>query len=142
MSALRLPDALVVNGPQNPVHLALLASLFLLRELEVGTANLSAWTFDTSSEELTWLLPSSKSDHMALGVTRSWGCLCDLPGFTCPYHIALEHRDWLRGLPGPGLIYRVVQTLTGLPGGMICERCLPTERAIAMNLMDDLSGDE
>lgn len=36
---------------------------------------------------------------MALGDTRSWGCLCDLPGFTCPYHIALEHPNRLRSLP-------------------------------------------
>ena len=46
------------------------------------------------------------------------------------------------GRRGPGPLCRVVPNLTGLPAGMICERCLPTERAIAMNLMADLSGDE
>lgn len=53
--------------------------------------------------------------------------------------------DWKFGgacRRGPGPLYRVVPNFASLPGGMICERCLPTERAIAMNLMGDLSGDE
>ena len=35
----------------------------------------------------------------------------------------------------PGLVYRIANTLTGTTGGLLCERCLPTERAIAMNIM-------
>ena len=27
------------------------------------------------------------------------------------------------GRRGPGLAYRIVNTFTGLPGGMLCERC-------------------
>jgi hypothetical protein len=55
----------------------------------------SAWSFNHDTAELTWLLPSGKSDHLALGTRRTWGCLCELPGFGCPYHIALEHWSWL-----------------------------------------------
>lgn len=94
----RLRVAVADNGPRKPVRLALLSCLFL-REVEAGMANLSAWTFDTDSLELSCLMPSSKCYHMALGVTQSWACLCDLHGFACPYHLADEHRDWLRGLP-------------------------------------------
>ena len=41
--------------------------------------------------------------------------------------------------------FRVLPTLEGIPGDMICERCLPTERAVALArdlVQDDLSGDE
>lgn len=46
------------------------------------------------------------------------------------------------GRRGPGLVYRIVNTLIGLPGGMLCGRCLLIERAIAINIMGDLRGDE
>ena len=32
---------------------------------------------------------------MALGVQRSWPCLCGLDNFFCPYHLALDHWAWL-----------------------------------------------
>ena len=73
-----------------------LAVLFLLREVEVSTARLSAWTFDHAATEVTWFLLGSKTDHMALGVRRSWACLCDVPELACPYHLATEHLEWLR----------------------------------------------
>ena len=73
------------------MHLALLASVCLLREVEASTAVVSAWTFDHEAMEVTWMLPPSKSDHLALGATRTWGCLCDIPNFCCSYHLAVEH---------------------------------------------------
>jgi hypothetical protein len=63
--------------------------------VEAANALRSAWSFNHDSAELTWLLPSGKSDHLALGTRRTWGCLCAIPGFGCPYHIAMEHWDWL-----------------------------------------------
>ena len=60
---------------------------------------MSAWGFDHDAQVLTWQLPASKSDHMALGVKRSWPCLCDLPGLACPYHLAVQHLSWLRASP-------------------------------------------
>ncbi len=86
---------LVVGGLHSPMHFTLLACIFMLREVEAANALRSAWTFNHDSEELTWLLPSGKTDHLALGTPRTWGCLCAIPGFGCPYHIALEHWDWL-----------------------------------------------
>ena len=41
--------------------------------------------------------------------------------------------------------FRVLPSLAGLPGDMICERCLPSERTAALGrdlVHDDLSGDE
>lgn len=33
----------------------------------------------------------------ALGVRRSWACLCGLDNLFCPFHLALEHMEWLKG---------------------------------------------
>ena len=66
-----LPDPLVTNGPQQPQHLAILATIFLLREVEASVAKLSAWTFDLELLELTWNLPGTKTDPKALGVPRT-----------------------------------------------------------------------
>ena len=87
---------LVPGGPHSPVHFTLLASLFLLREVEASNALISAWVFDLEEQELTWHLHMSKSDCLALGTKRSWGCLCGLPNMACPFHLALEHFEWLK----------------------------------------------
>ena len=72
---------LVDVGPMQPMNLALLSTLFLLREVEVGTAKVAAWSLDHNDQEISWNLPGSKTDPMALGTTRTWGCLCELPDF-------------------------------------------------------------
>jgi len=42
---------------------------------------------------------------------------------------------------GPG--HRLLRQLNDLPGSLLCEKCLPTERAIAMAVLSaELSGDE
>ena len=55
------PEPLVTNGPQQPVTMALLASIFLLREVEVSTAVAVAWSFDHENLEISLNLPGSKS---------------------------------------------------------------------------------
>jgi hypothetical protein len=87
---------LVVGGPQSPIHMVLLACIFLLREVEVSNSMRSAWSLNSDTQELTWHLPASKTDHLALGTSRTWGCLCEVGGFGCPYHLALEHSNWLQ----------------------------------------------
>ena len=96
----RFPNPIVTGGPQQPMHLAILASLFLLREIEASTSLTDAWTFDHSRSELSWKLPASKTDHLALGVTRKLGCFCGSAIGACPYHLACEHLDWLKAQPG------------------------------------------
>jgi hypothetical protein len=90
---------LVSGGPQQPVHLALLATLFLLREIEASTALSNAWVFDHSKCEVCWRLPASKTDHLALGVSRKLGCFCGSAMEACPYHIACAHLGWLQAQP-------------------------------------------
>jgi hypothetical protein len=93
----RLPTPippLVSGGPHGPFHFTLLASIFLLREVEAANTMASSWTFSHSAMELTWLLPASKCDHLALGTRRTWGCLCAVPDLCCPYHVALSYWAW------------------------------------------------
>ena len=95
---LRLPqtaDPLHASGPLHPVRFTLLSVAFLLREVEASTAVFGSWAIDAEAMELTWLLPASKSDHMALGVSRTWPCICGLDTLACPFHMAVAHREWL-----------------------------------------------
>ena len=59
---------------------------------------------------------------------------------TCGWRFSSARR------PVNGPAFRIVRTLVGLPGSMICERCMPTERAVASSItcdsVIDLSGDE
>ena len=44
---------------------------------------------------------------------------------------------------GPGKPYRIVGSLVGIPGMMICDSCLPTERAVALQAQPaEISADE
>ena len=107
---------LVSGGPHSPVHMVLLACIFLLREVEVSNSMRSAWSFDLDSLEVTWHLPASKADHLALGTKRTWGCLCEVAGFGCPYHLAREHFTWLlaSGLVVPEVDGPLFPTVKGL----------------------------
>ena len=87
---------MVSHGPSNPLHMTILATLFLMREVEVTTSRIAAWQFNTAAKELTWHLPNSKSDHMALGVYRTLPCFCGLEHVPCAYHTALSHLKWLQ----------------------------------------------
>ncbi len=61
-------------------------------------------------------------------------------------HAACGWRFASARRPATGPAFRVIHTLVGLPGSMICERCMPTERAVALSIANDavieLSGDE
>ena len=95
----RAPNPIVAGGPQQPMHLAILASLFLLNEIEASTSLTDTWTFDHSRCELSWELPAFKTDRLAFGVTRKLGCFCGTAIEACPYHLACEHLDWLKAQP-------------------------------------------
>jgi hypothetical protein len=98
-------EPLVPGGPHGPFHFSLLASMFLLREVEAANTLVSSWSFCHDAKEITWLLPASKCDHLALGTRRTWGCLCDIPGLCCPYHVARDYWTWFSssGFTRPGI---------------------------------------
>ena len=103
-------EPIVEGGPCSPIHMFCVGALWLTRELEISSALACHWT--RTVNEVTWLLPVSKTDTTALGAERSLGCLCQDGNLLCPYHLAFEHltflysrfcegsKPWLRpGLP-------------------------------------------
>ena len=49
----RTSTPLVALGPSNPIHMAILATMFLMREVEVTTARVSSWSFAMGVHEFT-----------------------------------------------------------------------------------------
>ena len=79
----------VSHGPCNPIRSTLLASWWLLREIEASNAQVSHVTIDQRNKLAHWCLPSSKTDMEALGATRTHACCCP-QGTTdplCPFHL-------------------------------------------------------
>ena len=81
------------KGPWKPRNAIVAGAWFMLREVELSAAKAEAVTFVPGSRpRVHWLLPASKADAKAVGVTRSQGCLCEGQQFRpdCPYHALLD----------------------------------------------------
>ena len=89
-----LSSPVVPGGPMCPVHLIILGSFFLTRELELACARYQHLSIGQG--KVTWVLPATKTDVHAIGVTRSWGCICGGEAKPCPYHAAVWLRDALQ----------------------------------------------
>ena len=85
----------VTSGPCPPVKSTLVASCWILREIEASRARVRHISLDFTSRTASWLLPSSKTDVAALGATRKHSCSCSvLPPEICPFHcLAAVIRD-------------------------------------------------
>ena len=82
--------ALVPGGPTHPTTATLLASWWLLREIEASRARRKHVTIEEVTLKASWRLPSSKTDQAALGATRSHTCSCAVHSRElCPYHLLL-----------------------------------------------------
>ena len=94
-------ELLAAEGPTWPARATLLASWWLLREIEASRARKSHICQDVAEFRITWRLPSSKTDQAALGAYRSHRCSCEFaPSSICPYHLmaaqleSLAPRRW------------------------------------------------
>ena len=69
---------------------------WLLRELEASTALRSNVRLNHRDKTATFRLSASKCDPRALGVERTWGCVCadadDGGAPACPYHAAVRQH--------------------------------------------------
>ena len=83
---------IAAGGPHFPLALFVLATLFLLRELEAASATWADIVLNEVAETVTLTLPSSKTDWAAKGCRRTWGCTCSL-GKPCAYHVAVRYRE-------------------------------------------------
>ena len=74
-------------GPVPAVTSTIVASWWLLREIEASRARVRHVTLDFGTKTAAWLLPSSKTDVVALGAVRKHSCSCTvLPPALCPFH--------------------------------------------------------
>lgn len=90
------------NAPLGWVNLLVLATFFVLREIEIAYLRIEHITISEDTRKVTFLLPVSKKDPKAVGCTRSWQCLCPGGGVDnpirvdCPYHAAEAQLSLLR----------------------------------------------
>jgi hypothetical protein len=74
----RFPDTpLCTGGPIGPKNCYIAGSFFMTREVELSLAVWEHIDIDWKSMKVTWNLPASKTDPMALGKRRTWGCVCE-----------------------------------------------------------------
>ena len=95
------------DAPIGWKNLLVVATFFVLREIEVAFSLVVHITIDTELLKITLLLPVSKKDPRAIGCERSWTCTCvDGPAsrHDCPYHAAVQQLALLEktfGIPLP-----------------------------------------
>ena len=84
-------------GPLSPRTFLVNGSWFLTREIELSTAR--AVHVECTETSVKWLLPSDKTDSLAVGKERTLGCSCgSAPPAVCPAHCFMEHLHRLRCL--------------------------------------------
>ena len=113
----------VTSGPVSPVQLLTLGAFFLTREIELSLALQRHITLDRSTLVVRWLLPASKTDPTAVGVTREWGCLCVVgKALPCPYHAADAHFTWLHSqFSEDGTLPEQLPLFPNLTGGHVAK---------------------
>ena len=98
---MHLREPLASEGPLWPVRSTLLASWWLLREIEASRAMIQHITLDKHGQKATWRLPSSKTDQAALGAYRAHRCACGVSDRRiCPFHQMEEHLQQLCSATG------------------------------------------
>ena len=91
-------NPLAPGGPEWAVRSTVLASWWLLREIEASNTLLAHVQVDPREKLIKWNLPSSKADWRALGATRTHTCSCAEQGSPalCPYHLMVEQVKWAK----------------------------------------------
>ena len=97
-------DAVAKGGPVWPGRATLLASWWLLREIEASHATVDHVEINPELRQVSWRLPSSKTDWKALGATRKHTCACSfLDPSICPYHCMVAQLRDIGSNPGSPL---------------------------------------
>ena len=94
---------LVAGGPVGMISLVVIAVFFLLREIEAALMLRKSVTINRTRKTVRIRLSASKTDPMALSVTREWGCVCPPDGSAagshyssvppCPYCAAVAQAE-------------------------------------------------
>ena len=89
-------DCLTPNGPLDFTAYVVVASFFVLREIEASLMVCGSVVVDRVLEKITVELPVSKTDPGALACKRSWGCVCGGDrSQPCAFHFGADHMDFL-----------------------------------------------
>jgi len=92
----RVQICLPEGAPINFEHAIVLACFFLLREIELAHLQVGHMTLDYDAKTVTLHLSVSKTDPLALGTYKTWGCVCegrmDEP---CAFHAACSALETL-----------------------------------------------
>ena len=95
MAKVPLDLAAAERSPARPGKSALIASWWLLREIEASNAKWGHVTIDVQHQRVHWVLPNSKADPAALGATRSHSCSCQSASAAlCPFHLLSQQVDF------------------------------------------------
>ena len=123
-----LDSAVVDMGPVGMSDLLVLGSFFLARELEISCAKCAHLTLDYNSKEVTWNMPVSKNDVLALGTYRTWGCVCaTTTKYGCPFHSASRHLDRVSLIASRLNCERAILPLFPNPDGQVVSKILVVE---------------
>eukprot|EP00973_Karenia_brevis_P020371 2797216-Karenia_brevis.AAC.1 len=96
------PEPWVKGGPVGPCNAMICGAWWMTREVELSCTRAKLVRIEQRREGLvaSWALPSSKADQTAVGVERTHGCCCSVPGWAslCPAHAMLRQIEYLRCL--------------------------------------------
>ena len=102
---------LTADGPCHPRRMAVIASWWMLREIEAATLTLQCISF--TADAATILLPVSKADKEGRRTARSLGCTCE-SATTAVRHVLQAQVTWGDKTPSPNASH-VALRLFSLP---------------------------
>ena len=94
-------EAVAPGGPLAPGRACLIASWWLLREVEASHVRREHVEVHWRAKMVTIKLPNSKTDLMALGTSRSHSCACHVAAANlCPFHAMVAQLALSSSTPG------------------------------------------
>ena len=84
-----------LDRPIDAAAMVVAGIYFMTREIELSGALQHEMSVHDHGKVCTWLLPASKKDHEAAGVTRTVECMCDMAQ-VCPTHYLQRYLQNLK----------------------------------------------
>lgn len=101
LASFQFLEAVAQGGPLAPGRACLLASWWLLREVEASHVTRAHVEVCWQAKMVTVKLPNSKTDPMALGTSRSHSCACHVAHRSlCPFHAMVAQLALSSSTPG------------------------------------------
>ena len=112
-------------GPCFPGRVAVIASWWMLREIELMNLSLDCVSFDDTNAHI--MLPVSKVDPTGKGTSRSLCCTCSSTSANlCPFHVLKAQTSWALSLPGSSASSPLCPCPAGVP---------PTTKEVVLTIL-------